>query len=200
MLHHCFRKPTALVFTPILLALALAIACGTSATPAPGLTAAPAATTAAAATTAPAAIAGPTAKPAATVAPATIAKAKLDRLKIGVAPLGWDTNFTWLQSRSGQLDKRPALEYLIGIDQNTGAYRPELAEKWEMGPDGKTWTISLRKGIKFIDSQKDWGEFTGKDVRHAVSLITQSESVQTDGGLWRVQMGIGKDDTDAQRA
>ena len=30
------------------------------------------------------------------------AKAKLERLKIAVAPLGWDTNFTWLQSRSGQ--------------------------------------------------------------------------------------------------
>ena len=39
------------------------------------------------------------------------AKAKLERLKIAVAPLGWDTNFTWLQSRSGKLDKRPALEY-----------------------------------------------------------------------------------------
>ena len=35
--------------------------------------------------------------------------AKRERLRIAVAPLGWDTNFTWLQSRSGQLDKRPAL-------------------------------------------------------------------------------------------
>ena len=54
----------------------------------------------------------------------TGAKPKLERLKIAVAPLGWDTNFTWLQSRSGMLDKRPALEYLIGIDQKTGAYIP----------------------------------------------------------------------------
>jgi hypothetical protein len=36
------------------------------------------------------------------------------------------------------LDKRPALEYLVGIERNTGAYIPELAEKWEMAPDGKT--------------------------------------------------------------
>jgi hypothetical protein len=35
-------------------------------------------------------------------------------------PLGWDTNFTWLQTRSGMLDKRPALEYLVGIDRYTG--------------------------------------------------------------------------------
>src|SRR5215813_4829975 len=72
-------------------------------------------------------------------------KAKLERLRIAVAPLGWDTNYTWLQSRSGQLDKRPALEYLVGIDRYTGAYIPELADTSAMAPDGKTWTITLRK-------------------------------------------------------
>jgi ABC-type transport system substrate-binding protein len=117
--------------------------------------------------------------------------AKLERLKIAVAPLGWDTNFTWLQSRSGQLDKRPALEYLIGVDRNTGAYIPELAEKWEMAPDGKSWTLTLRKGVKF---HENWGEFTAKDVRHSIFLIAQPESVQTDSGLWRTLMGIGKED------
>ena len=59
--------------------------------------------------------------------PAPSAKTKLERLRVAVAPLGWDTNFTWLQSRSGMLDKRPALEYLVGIDRHTGAYIPELA-------------------------------------------------------------------------
>ena len=54
------------------------------------------------------------------------AKVKLERLVVAVASLGWDTNFPWLQSRSGMLDKRPALEYLVGIDRNTGAYIPEL--------------------------------------------------------------------------
>src|SRR6266568_741456 len=65
------------------------------------------------------------------------AKARLERLKIAVAPLGWDTNFSWLQSRSGNLDKRPALEFLVGIDRHTGMYIPELAETWAMSPDGK---------------------------------------------------------------
>ncbi len=66
-------------------------------------------------------------------APATPAPGKLTRLVVAVAPLGWDTNFTWLQSRSGMLDKRPALEYLVGIDRHTGGYIPELAEKWDHG-------------------------------------------------------------------
>jgi ABC-type transport system substrate-binding protein len=105
---------------------------------------------------------------AATPVPPPPAKAKLERLRIAVAPLGWDTNLTWLQSRSGMLDKRPALEYLVGIDRHTGAYIPELAEQWEMSPDAKTWTIRLRRGVKF---HENWGEFTAKDVRHAVSLI-----------------------------
>src|SRR5713226_8181117 len=120
------------------------------------------------------------------------AKGKLERLIIAVAPLGWDTNFSWLQSRSGMLDKRPALEYLVGIDRNTGAYIPELAEKWEMAPDGKSWTITLRQGVKFHEK---WGEFTARDVRHAVFLITQPESIQSDGSIWRTVMGVTKTDT-----
>ena len=127
-----------------------------------------------------------------TMAWAQPAKAKLERLKVAIAPLGWDTNFTWLQSRSGMLDKRPALEYLVGIDRRSGAYIPELAEKWDMAPDGKTWTITLRQGVQFHDQ---WGEFTARDVRHAVFLITQPESIQSDTGTWRSLLGIEKADT-----
>ena len=69
---------------------------------------------------------------------ATSPKAKLERLRVVVAPLGYDTNWSWLHTISGLLDKRPALEFLVGVDRNTGAYIPELAEKWEMASDGKT--------------------------------------------------------------
>jgi ABC-type transport system substrate-binding protein len=122
----------------------------------------------------------------------SLAQAKIQRLKIAVAPLGWDTNITWLQSRSGMLDKRPALEYLIGIDRQTGAYVPQLAETWEMAPDGRSWKLTLRKGVMF---HENWGVFSAKDVRHAIFLITQPESVQTDAGLWRTLMGIKKTDS-----
>jgi len=124
--------------------------------------------------------------------PAVPLKGRLERLKIAVAPIGYDTNFTWLNPRSGNLDKRPALEFLVGIDRHTGAYIPELAEKWEMVPDGKTWTITLRQGVKF---HEHWGEFTARDVRHAVFLITQPESIQSDASIWRTVMGVTKTDT-----
>jgi peptide/nickel transport system substrate-binding protein len=119
-------------------------------------------------------------------------KAKLERLIIAVAPLGWDTNFSWMQTLSGQLDKRPALEYLVGIDRHTGAYIPELAEAWDMSPDGKHWTLRLRRGVTF---HENWGEFSARDVRHAVFLITQPEAVATSTAFWRNVMGITKTDT-----
>ena len=119
-------------------------------------------------------------------------KAKLERLRIAVAPLGYDTNFSWMHTISGMLDKRPALEYLVGIDRNTGAYIPELAETWEMAPDGKTWTITLRKGVKF---HENWGEFTARDVRHAVFLLTQPEAIAGSTPFWRNAMGVTKTDS-----
>ena len=90
------------------------------------------------------------------------------------------------------LDKRPALEYLVGIDRNTGAYIRSWPKSGTWLPDGKSWTITLRKGVKF---HENWGEFTAKDVRHSIFLITQPESVQTDAGLWRTLMGIEKADS-----
>ena len=129
---------------------------------------------------------------AATPAPPSPATGKLERLRIAIAASGWDTNFTWRTARSGLPDKRPALEFLVGIHRSTGAYIPELAETWEMAPDGKSWTITLRRGVRFHDQ---WGEFTAKDVRHAVFLITQPESVQSTAGYWRTLMGIAGTDT-----
>src|SRR5712691_7319493 len=127
-----------------------------------------------------------------TAAPPSPAQGKLERLRVAVAPVGWDTNFTWLNPRSGNLDKRPALEFLVGIDRRTGAYIPAPAQNCEMTPDCKNWTITLRQGVKFHEA---WGEFTARDVCHAVFLITQPASIQSDASTWRTLMGIEKTDT-----
>lgn len=43
---------------------------------------------------------------------------------------------------------------------------PDLAERWETTPDGKSWTFHLRKGVKFHGS---WGELTADDVVYSLN-------------------------------
>src|SRR5687767_1018902 len=41
-------------------------------------------------------------------------------------------------------------EPLVALD-NALKPTPALAEKWELSPDGKTWTFTLRQNVKFSD-------------------------------------------------
>lgn len=44
---------------------------------------------------------------------------------------------------------------------NPADIEPDLAERWESSPDGKTWTFFLRRGVRF---HGDFGELTADDV------------------------------------
>jgi peptide/nickel transport system substrate-binding protein len=43
---------------------------------------------------------------------------------------------------------------------------PDLAERWEVSPDGKVWTFYLRKGVKF---HGNWGELSADDVVYSLT-------------------------------
>lgn len=43
---------------------------------------------------------------------------------------------------------------------------PDLAERWEVSPDKKTWTFYLRKGVKF---HGNWGELTADDIVYSLT-------------------------------
>ena len=46
---------------------------------------------------------------------------------------------------------------------------PDLAQRWEISPDGKKYTFHLRKGVKFHDG----GDFTAEDVRATYERIAR---------------------------
>lgn len=141
----------------------------------------------------------PQAQPEPEVAAVTVAN-RMDKVAIAVGGQSWDSNYTYKVNIGGFLDKWPVYEYLVGIDNETGAYVPELATSWEMAPNGKDWTFNLREGVPWQDG---YGEFSAEDVRHSLWLLVQPTAKPSGVSTWRKIMGVKKDDdeaTVAQRA
>jgi ABC-type transport system substrate-binding protein len=192
MVYRWLRRPISLAIPLVVLALLFTVACGTAEQPA----------TSGSETTMPAMPAPQEpAKAVATAMPQAMsepqAKAKLDRITIAVAPLGWDTNYSYKVTTSGLLDKRMVLEWLIGVDRETGVYIPELAESWEMASNGKDWTFKLRQGVQWQGGPHNpdgWGEFTAEDVKHSLWLLVHPDSSASGIGTWRKLTGVNKGD------
>jgi dipeptide transport system substrate-binding protein len=49
---------------------------------------------------------------------------------------------------------RPIFDRLVLFELGTTKTIPGLAEKWDISPDGKTYTFHLRKGVKFHTTKK----------------------------------------------
>src|SRR5438445_1834149 len=54
--------------------------------------------------------------------------------------------------------------------------RPELAESWQISPDGHTWSFKLREGVKFHDGQ----EMTSADVKFTFDRLFESSPGKSD--------------------
>lgn len=121
------------------------------------------------------------AKAAAAQAPAPAVKPS-GRLVVALEPPPHETNMFWRTTTTGYVQLDPMLEFLIGVNRTTGKLEPQLATSWRMAPDGKTWTINLRKGVQF---HKGYGEFTAKDVVASIERIASKDSISVDAAPFR---------------
>lgn len=86
-------------------------------------------------------------------------------------PLGFDPHFTLTWSSITYAS--PVFSQLIRVDPTKGYpvnstnLVGDLAERWEISPDGKTMTFFLRKGVKWHNGTP----FTSKDVKYSIQRM-----------------------------
>ena len=97
------------------------------------------------------------------------------RLTVGLYSLGTSEQWLpWLEAgREGWLTLEPIYESLVAVDVK-GVLAPQLAERWEIDPTGKTWRFFLRKGIKFHDGTT---ELTADDVKFSYEMYVSDKSI-----------------------
>ena len=144
------------------------------ASPAAAAAAAPAASPAAAAAASPAAQAAPAAAPAA--AAGTPKKGGI--LVIGATDEAASLDPHFQNALARQQRTQNIYSYIVQADKDL-RIQPDLAEKWEISPDGKTYTFSLRKGVKFHNGR----ELVADDIKYSIERIRDPNKASQGKGL-----------------
>ncbi len=158
--------------------LLLAAACGTSAPPASAPTTASGITPSA--TKAPTTVAAPVS----TVAPTTSAAVNPSKLTWMIS--GWgNERFTYNYGVGGGNNYGRIMHGFLIVTNEKAELLPGIATKWEISSDGRTWTFTIRDGVKFHDGKPltaedvwwSWMHYWGKDASgSALERATQASS------------------------
>ncbi len=81
----------------------------------------------------------------------------------------WSATGTWTVMHLDMIYDR-----LVRTNKEGTGYAPWLAESWESSPDGKVWTVKLRKGVKWHDGKP----FTAEDVKFTFDFCKQDETAK----------------------
>jgi peptide/nickel transport system substrate-binding protein len=96
-----------------------------------------------------------------------------DTLTVAMSTFETDTFLPW----NGGVARQPYMlmvyECLVYTDPKTEEQMPGLATKWEISPDGKTYTFYIRQGVQFHEG---WGELTSADVKYSIERMIDPKS------------------------
>ncbi|HZL63776.1 MAG TPA: ABC transporter substrate-binding protein [Thermoleophilia bacterium] len=85
-------------------------------------------------------------------------------------------------------------DFLVGFDAKTLEPRPELATKWEVSPDGKVWTFTIRSDAKWQDGPP----VTAKDVAFTFNYIVDNKLLNLAAYTTGIVKAVAVDDTHVQ--
>ena len=114
--------------------------------------------------------------PTATLAPTAmpVAKAPTGSLTVAMSTFESETFLPWNGGVARQTYLLMIYDVLVYTDPKTEQQLPGLAEKWEMSPDGKTYTFWIRKGVQFHEG---YGELTAEDVQYSIERMIGKDSI-----------------------
>ena len=90
----------------------------------------------------------------------------------------------WMTSGERELTIMSCLyNGLVKFKEGSWDIVPDLAESWEVAPDGKAVTFKLKKGIQF---HKNHGEMTAEDVKFSFERIIDPATECPEKGQWKL--------------
>ena len=102
-------------------------------------------------------------------------KGGIIRIGMRVQDISSPHTYSWIESSN---NARQVVEYLTetGIDNIT---KPNLVEKWEASPDLKTWTLHVRRDVKWRKGR----QFTADDVVWNLKRVLDAKTGSSTVGL-----------------
>jgi peptide/nickel transport system substrate-binding protein len=95
-------------------------------------------------------------------------------LRLAMAGIGVMRPIPWQETPFSKGYLTLLYDFLVGANADGSISTANgAAEKWEMSPDGMTWTFWLRQGITFHDGT----ELTAEDVKWSLEMVTKPESI-----------------------
>ena len=90
---------------------------------------------------------------------------------------------TWVTENGGSSLSQSIFDSLVKMDSQENVY-PDLAEKWEVTPDAKTWTFHLAKNVKWHDGKP----FSSADVKYTIETVIKIKGPGANGPrpFWQV--------------